>query len=104
MDYKIVLKQNAENDLDSFISYLLFEKRSEQAAGNLLNDFEATKVSLSNVAGSLKLCDNPMLRELGYRRINFLYHRYFMLYRIEKDTVYVDNIFHELQDYENKMN
>ena len=28
--------QNAENDLDSFISYLLFEKRSEQTAGNLL--------------------------------------------------------------------
>ena len=98
MAYKIVLMQNAENDLDSFISYLLFEKRSKQAAGNLLNDFEATKVSLSNVAGSLKLCDNPMLRELGYRRINFLYHRYFILYRIEKDTVYVDNIFHELQD------
>ncbi|MFR2038592.1 MAG: type II toxin-antitoxin system RelE/ParE family toxin, partial [Anaerobutyricum sp.] len=34
----------------------------------------------------------------------FLSHRYFMLYRIENDTVYVDNIFHELQDYENKMN
>ena len=54
MAYKIVLMQNAENDLNSFISYLLFEKKSEQAAGNLLNDFEATKVSLSNVAGSLK--------------------------------------------------
>jgi len=27
-----------------------------------------------------------------------------MLYRIENDTVYVDSIFHELQDYENKMN
>ena len=79
MGYKIVLMQNAENDLNSFISYRLFEKKSEQAAGNLLNDFEATKVSLSNVAGSLKFCDNPKLRELGYRRINFLSHRYFML-------------------------
>ena len=59
---------------------------------------------MSNVAGSLKLCDNPKLRELGYYRINFLSHRYFMLYRIENDTVYVDNVFHELQDYENGMN
>lgn len=59
---------------------------------------------MTNVAGSLKICDNPKLRELGYHRINFLSHRYFMLYRIENDTVYVDNIFHELQDYENKMN
>ena len=104
MDYKIVLMRDAEENLDRFITYLLFEKNSEQAARNLLNDFETTKISLSKVAGSLKLCDNPKLRELGYRRINFLAHRYFMLYRIEKDTVYVDNIFHELQDYENKMN
>ena len=93
-----------ENDLDSFITYLLFEKKSGQAARNLLNDFESTKTSLSNVAGSLKLCDNKKIRELGYRRINFLFHRYFMLYRIKDDTVYVDNILHELQDYENKMN
>ena len=46
MDYKVVLMQNAENDLDSFITYLLFEKKSEQAARNLLNDFEATNKSL----------------------------------------------------------
>lgn len=104
MDYKIVLMRDAEEDLDRFITYLLFEKKSEQATRNLLNDFEATKTNLSKVAGSLKLCDNPKLRALGYRRINFLSHRYFMLYRIENDTVYVDNIFHELQDYENKMN
>lgn len=104
MDYKVVLAKGAQEDLDRFIEYLLFEKKSEQAAKNLLNDFEATLISLRNVATSLKLCDNPRLRELGYHRINFLSHRYFMLYRIENDTVYVDNIFHELQDYENKMN
>lgn len=104
MDYKIVLMKDAEKDFDRFITYLLFEKKSEQAARNLLSDFEATKISLSNVTGSLKFCDNPKLRELGYRRINFLSPRYFMLYCIKNDTVYVDNIFHELQDYENKMN
>ena len=104
MDYKIVLMRDAEEDLDRIITYLLFEKKSEQAARNLLNDFEATKTSLSNVAGSLKLYDNLKLRELRYRRINFLFYRYFMLYRIENDIVYVDNIFHELQDFENKMN
>ena len=86
------------------LSHIFFEEKCGYEARNLLNDFEATKTSLSNVAESLKLCDNPKLRELGYRRINFLSHRYFMLYRIENDTVYVDNIFHELQDYENKMN
>ena len=103
MEYRIVVTADAEADLESFIRYLLFEKKSEQAAANVLNDFEATKQNLVRVAGSLKFCDNPRLRELGYRRINFASHRYFMLYRIEKDQVIIDNIFHELQDYESKM-
>ncbi len=30
-------------------------------------------------------------------------HRYFMLYRIDGERVIVDNIFHELQDFEGKM-
>ena len=103
MDYKVVMTTDAEEDLDRFIRYLLFEKQNGQAASNVLNDFEATKISLSRVAGSLKLCDNPRLRELGYRRMNFLSHDYFLLYRIEGDAAIVDNIFHELQDYENKI-
>lgn len=93
MDYKIVLMKHAEEDLDRFIAYLLFEKKSEQAARNLLNDFEATKTSLSNVAGSLKLCDNLKLKELGYRRINFLSHRYFLCFIVLKTIRFMWIIF-----------
>ncbi len=103
MDYKVAVTRDAEADLDRFIKYLIFEKESMQAAENVLNDYDATIESLRHVAGSLKLCDNPRLRQLKYRRINFLNHRYFMLYRIEDNVVFVDNIFHELQDYGNKM-
>ena len=103
MDYKVAVTADAEEDLNQYIRYLLMEKKSEQAARNILDDFEATIQSLKNVAGSLKLCDNPRLKELGYRRINFFSHRYFMMYRIVEDIVFIDNIFHELQDYENKM-
>lgn len=47
MDYKIVLTTDAESQLDAFIRYLLFEKKNEQAAMKLLNDFaESMKKSL----------------------------------------------------------
>ena len=92
MDYKVVLMQNAENDLDSFITYLLFEKKSEQAARNLLNDFEATKVSLPNVARSIKICDNPKLRELGYRRINF-FLIYILCFIVLRTILFMDITF-----------
>ena len=103
MDYRVVVTKDAEADLNKFIKYLIVEKKSLQAAQNVLDDYDATIESLKNVAGSLKLCDNPRLRELGYRRINFLNHRYFMMYRVVGDMVYVDNIFHDLQDFESKM-
>lgn len=103
MDYEVVITKDAEDDLGRFIKYLIIEKESMQAAENVLNDYDATIESLKHVAGSLKLCDNPRLRHLGYHCINFLNHRYFMLYRIVDNMVFVDNIFHELLNYENKM-
>ena len=103
MGYKVVVTRDAEEDLERFIKYLIVERESMQAAENVLNDYDATIESLKHVAGSLKLCSNPRLHQLEYRRINFLTHRYFMLYRIVDNVVFVDNIFHELQDYENKM-
>ena len=103
MDYRVVVTAEAEEDLNQYIQYLLFVKNNKQAAKNLLNDLEDSVEVLKHVAGSLKMCDNPRLQSLGYRRMNFQKHRYFMLYRIENDVVYVDDIFHELQDYENRM-
>lgn len=103
MDYEIVVTAEAENDMERYIRYLLVDKKSRQAAKSVMDDFSATLQSLKSVAGSLKLCENPRLKALGYRRINFLFHRYFMMYRLDGNTVIVDDIFHELQDYENKM-
>ena len=103
MDYKVVVTGDAETDLDNFIKYLIMEKGSLQAVKNVLDDYDATIETLKRVAGSLKLCDNPKLYKLGYRRINFLNPRYFMMYRVEGNMAIVDNIFHDLQDYESKM-
>ena len=74
MDYKIVVTAEAEEDLNQFIQYLLFAKKNKQAAKNVLDDFENTIKKLKYVASSLKVCDNPRLQSLGYRRINFQQH------------------------------
>ena len=101
---KVVVTNDAKENMQEYIEYILYEKKNQQTAGSLLDDFEYTKDILAEVAESLKLCDNEKLRSLGYRRISFKFHRYFMLYRVEDTTVYIDGIFHELQDFENKIN
>lgn len=103
MEYKVIVTSDAEENFDAYIRYLIFEKGNKQAASNLINDFEATKESLSLVAGSLKYCNSPKLKQLGYKKMRFLSHRYFILFRIVEDTAIIDKIFHELQDYENKI-
>ena len=103
MDFEVVITPNAQEKMEQFILYLLLQKRNEQAAGNVLDDFEETKSILARSASAIKLCDDEDLRNRGYRRINFQHHNYFMLYRIEGSTVVVDDIFHELQDYKNWM-
>ena len=54
MEYKVVVTADAEEDLNQYIRYLLMVKKSDQAAKNVLDDFEATIRSLKSVAGSVK--------------------------------------------------
>ena len=100
MEYKIVLTSQAQLDFRNITHYLLYELKSKQATINVTDDMENTIERLSYMASGLKLCDDPRLRDLGYRTIHFKRHNYFMLYRIQDGVVYVDAIYHDLQDYE----
>lgn len=56
MDYKIVITSDAKKYLDKNLQYLIFEKALD---------------SLKYFAESFPLCNNPRLKTLSYRRINF---------------------------------
>lgn len=101
--YKVVIVSDAKEDLRRALDYLCNTKQSKQAAKNVKDDFVETGKTLSILAGSLKLCDNPKLAERGLRRINFKKHNYFMLYYVEGNTAVVTNIFHGMEDCENKV-
>lgn len=100
MDFKIIFTDDANMQLQNILDYLYFELNNAQAAHNVEQDAKQTAHTLARIAGNLKLCDNPRLRDLGYHTIHFKHHNYFMLYRIQDGTVYVDAIYHDLQDYE----
>ena len=103
MEYKVLLTKEAEIDLDNIIKYIMIEKKNKEAAESIMNDFSEIIKKLSYSAGSFKLCDNLRLKELGYRRLNFSKHDYFILYRIQQNNVFIDKIFHFKQDEGNKI-
>ncbi len=101
MVYEVIFSAEAQEHSRKILHYLIYELQSDQAASSVADDMEETTARLSTVAGSLKLCDHPRLRALGYRTIHFRRHKYFMLYKIAGSEAHVLGIFHDLQDYEN---
>lgn len=99
--FDVVVTPKALSQLESYIDYIQFTLLNEIAAKRVWEDAYETTAQLETVAGSLRYCSHPKLRELGYRAISFKRHRYVMLYRIDGKTAYVDAIYHQLQDYEN---
>lgn len=100
MEYEVVLTTQAKMQFRRILDYLLHDLESRQAAMNVADDFDETIIWLSHMAGSLKFCDDKVLRAKGYRTIHFRKHKYLMIYRIDDDRVYVEGIYHDLQDYE----
>lgn len=98
--YKVVITRDAKSQLARILRYIRQDLANEQAARSVKEDITETRTRLSHVADSLKLCDDPDLRALGYRTIHLKRHRYFMLYKIIDDIARVDGIYHDLQDYE----
>lgn len=103
MGYKVIATEQAKEDYRNIVGYLLYKLYNDQAASHFADQYTATVKELANMAESLTYCKNPRLAALGYRRINFREMDYFFLYRVENGTVYIDDIFHGSQDYENKL-
>ena len=100
--FEVILAPKAMAQLDSYIAYIQYTLLNEQAAREVWQDALDTLEQLERVADSLRECSHPRLKEQGYRAIHFLRHRYVMFYRVENRRVYVDAIYHQLQDYENR--
>lgn len=101
--YHVSVTDDAKADILRYRDYLIYVKKNPQAARNLIHDYKETRKHLEDVAGSIKDPDSEKLKERGLKRINFLKHDYFILYTIRDNLVFVTNVFHSLEDYENKL-
>lgn len=101
--YTVNVSKETKQRLREILQYLRFRVKSEQAVQAVYDDYKKTRDKLQKLAGTMKLDDDPDVAARGYHRIHFDKHRYFLLYKIEGDTAEVAYIFHDLEDYVNKM-
>ena len=101
VSYNVEISPTASRQLNNYIDYLQYTLLNEQAADSVLLDAYETIEQLETSAGSLKYCDHPELKALGYKKIKFKHHDYIMIYDVKNTTVQIKAIYHLLQDYEN---
>ncbi len=102
--YRVIVSPDAKDDLRRALTYIKKELKNPQAARSVMDDYITTRKTLSKTAGSLKESESDSIcGKRGLKRINFLRHNYFILFRLDGDDAVVTNIFHDLEDYENKL-
>ncbi len=103
MEFEVLFSKNATLTVDYIGAYFVDELLDPSAFSSFLADLEETIDRLTFSADSLPLCENKRVALLGYRKIHLKKHRFFLLYRINGLKVIVDDIFHNLEDFENKI-
>lgn len=100
LEYKVIITDFAKQQIRQILYHIRYRLKNLEAAESIKQDMKETKMKLSYLAESIKLCEEPELAQFGYRIIFLQRHRYIMLYRVNRNTVYIDGVYHELQNYQ----
>ncbi len=107
-EYRVIVAPEAEQQIMSYLAYILFVLNSEQAYKSVKGDYYKTLERLKTNAGSIRNPGEPELLERNLKKILFKDHNYVMLFRVtdedsEMPVAEVVKIFHTLEDYQNKL-
>ncbi len=101
--YKVIVTPRARQDIKAYVDYIKNTYKNPQAARSVFEDYVKTRKALSLTAGTIREQDSELLKRRGLKRINFRNHSYFMLFWIDNDIVSITNIYHDLEDFESKL-
>ena len=100
MNYKVVVSENAHNDLDNIFAYIALELKNISAAQRLFEEVQKAYKSVGKNPKMYAACLDNRLNTAGYRKI--LVKNYIIIYRIieSEKTVFIARVFYGRQDYE----
>jgi hypothetical protein len=90
--YKIDLSEQAANDIDNFVDYIIFAYKAPITAKRHYDGLFKTIKSLSIVAENISISNIANFQQFGYnvRRIN--YKKMTIIYTIRFDVVYIHRV------------
>jgi len=101
MAYKLIITDEANDDIDEIIGYISNVLKNPAAAGSLLSEIEKSYDTISHSPESFPYCKDKYLRTKGYRKI--IVKNYTIFYRVAPDAniVYIMRVIYSKRDYAN---
>ena len=103
MIYKSNVTEHADELLDNLVYHLIYRLMNKQAARRLLDSIDVIYERLEVNPFQFAECRDVYLANKGYREAVVPHMNYIVVFDVRTDVVNVVGIFHELEDYKNKL-
>lgn len=103
MAYNLVVTEKAEDLLDNLIYHLIYGLKNDQAAVHLLDRIDRIYERLEENPFHFPGSTDVNLLRMGYREAVLTEMDYVITFRVDKSSVYVVGIFHQLENYIKKV-
>ncbi len=103
MAYKLNVTEHADELLDNLVYHLIHRFKNEQAAERLLDSIDVIYDRLEANPFQFAECRDVYLARKGYREVVVPQMNYIIIFDVKADVVNVVGIFHQLENYPNKL-
>ncbi len=103
MAYKLIVTEHAMELLDELVYHLLYHLRNEQAAKHLLDEIDHIYDRLEENPYQFPESRDMYLKKKGYHEAVVTQMNYTVVFGVNKGNVNVIGVFHQLEDYRNKV-
>jgi len=97
MTYKLFVDAGFEEDLNETLRYLRTVLHSQRAAQSLFEKVNDVMNLICQFPTINAISEKPLLAQRGYREQ--IVGNYIIVYRLDKDTVFVARLFHATQNF-----
>lgn len=103
MAYKLNITEHAEELLDNLVYHQIYRLKNKQAAKHLLDGIDVIYDRLEVNPFQFSECRDAYLAKKGYREAVVPQMNYIIMFDVRADDVNVVGIFHQLENYQNKL-
>lgn len=103
MTYKLVITEHASELLDNIVFYLLYRLKNEQAVRHLLDGIDSVYDRLEENPLQFPFSRDACLSNKDYHEAIVPQMDYVIVFYIHSDVVNVVGIFHQSENYRNKV-